>query len=72
MDDHQVHVHRLARFPRDGFHDREAERDVRDEGAVHDVQVEDVRMGIDRFHRFREVEEVGGEEGGRDQHLTRN
>ena len=72
MDDHQVDVHRLLRFPRDGFHHRETEGDVRDEGPVHDIEVEEVGVCVDRLNVLVEMEEIGGQDGRGYEHLRRN
>ncbi len=48
-------------------HDRRAERDVRHEMAVHDVQVDDVALPpLDLGERLGEAREVGGEDRWRD------
>ena len=62
-----MHVQRLLRLRRNRVDDRESEGNVRHEGAVHHVEVEDIRMRVDQRHIPREVQEIGGEHRWSDQ-----
>ncbi len=72
MHDHQVDVHGFHGFPGDGFHHRETEGQVGNEDAVHDVEMEQVRGGVDRFYGLRQMQKVGGQDGGGYEHVRRN
>ena len=53
LDDHQVEVERQRRRRAERLHDRRADRDVRDELAVHHVDVNHVgARHLDRLHLF--------------------
>ena len=63
LDDHQVHVRGLVADVAEGVHDREAEGDVGDEDAVHDVDMQPVGLAaIDHLHVAAEVHKVGRKE----------
>ena len=63
FDDHQVHVRGLVADAAEGVHDREAEGDVGDEDAVHDVDMQPVGLtAIDHLHVAAEVHKVGRKE----------
>ena len=68
LDDHQVDVEEGARLLAEGperLDDERPDRDVRDEAAVHDVDVEPVGSGGDGLAGVGgETAEVGGEDGG--------
>ena len=50
--DHEVHVKKhICRLPQ-GFEHRQADRDVRNEQSVHDVNMQPVRPGCLDFSRF--------------------
>ena len=67
LDDHQVHIERLRGRAAHGIDDRGAERDVRHEPAVHDVDVDPIGAGlIDRANFLAEPPQIGGKDGGRD------
>ena len=68
--DHQVHVERPRGDALDRAHDRRADRDVRDEVAVHHVDVNEVgAAALGGRDVAAERGEVGGENRGRDQHV---
>jgi hypothetical protein len=57
---HQVDVERLGRIRPDGAHDVWTHGDVRDEVAVHDVDVNPVGAGlVQRAHFLAQPREVG-------------
>ena len=59
--DHQVHVERQARMRPQRFQQSRAEADVRDEVAVHDVQMQPVGAGgLDRANFLSQAGEIGG------------
>src|SRR5207249_9259355 len=67
LHDHQVEVERQPRALADRVEDRKAHRDVRDEAAVHDVDVELIGAGgFDPGDLLGQDAEVGGENRGRD------
>jgi len=62
---HQVRFERQPCQRPQRLHDRRAKRNVRNEMAVHDVDVDAVRAGAFGFgHLFAETAEVGREDGG--------
>ncbi len=66
--DHQMHVEELGRMRAQRLHHVGAERDVRDEMPVHDVEMDPVRArGIDRGDLRAEAREIGREDGRGDQ-----
>ena len=67
LDDHQVEIERNRRRLADRLHDRGTQRDVRDELAVHDVDVDHVgARRRDRLHLFAQAGKISGENGRRD------
>ena len=62
--DHQVAVHRQAGVLEQGLHHRQAQGQVRHEVVVHDVHVQPVRGGRDRFRLVGEPGEVRGQDAG--------
>ena len=42
FDDHEVHVERYGGNPLERTHDRDADRQIRDESPIHDVDVDEV------------------------------
>ena len=65
--DHQVHIERACGDPLDGADDRLADRDVRDEVAVHDVDMNLVGAApFRRGDRVAQNGEIRRENGGRD------
>ena len=61
--DHQMNVERLSGVAAQRLHHVRSDRDVGDEMAVHDVDVDPVGAGgVDRAHFFAEFGEVGGED----------
>ena len=72
IGDHQVDVERHRRDPLERPDDRRADRDVRHEVAVHDVDVNQVgAAALDGRDRVAEGREVGREDRRRDQHAHR-
>ena len=66
--DHQVDVERLRRVRAKRLHHARADRQVGDEMAVHDVDVDPVGAGrVDRADFLAELREVGGEDRGGDE-----
>ena len=66
--DHQMDVERLGRVRAERLHHRRADGDVRDEMAVHDVDVDPVGAGlVDRAHLLAEPREIGGQDRGGDE-----
>ena len=63
LHDHQVNVERLMADAGHVLEDREAERDVRDEYAVHDIDMEPVGTAlVEPLHLRLKVGEVGRKE----------
>ena len=58
--DHQMAVERQPAVRAAGLDDGRTDGEVGDEVAVHDVEVEEVRAGLDRGDLFSEFAEVGG------------
>ena len=59
--DHQMHVERLFGVRTDGLHHVGADRNVRHEMSVHDVDVDPVGAGgVDGAHLVTKLGEVGG------------
>ena len=70
--DHEVHVERQRGEPSAGLDDLGAERQVRHEAAVHDVDVQPVgAAGLDHGELIGEAGEVDGQQGRRDAHGVR-
>ena len=63
--DHQVDVQRQIRHRADALYHRDADGDIGDEQAVHDVHVDIVGVG-DALDVTAQMGEVGGEDGGGD------
>ena len=60
IHNHQVHVERLLRMARNGFHHGHAKTDVGHKHAVHDVEVKPLGgRGVHQFHVALEVGEIG-------------
>ena len=71
--DHQMHVERLLGVRPDRFDDVRADRNVRHEMAVHDVDMDPVGAGgIDRAHLLAELGEIGGQDRRRDDERARH
>ncbi len=65
--DHQMHVERLLGVGPDRFDDVGADRNVRHEVAVHDVDMNPVGAGcVHRADFLAELGKIGGEDRGRD------
>ncbi len=68
--DHQVDIQRKVRNPAAGFDDPRPHRQVRDEMAVHDVDVDPVcAAGFGLMNGVPQRGEIGREDRGRDQGL---
>ena len=69
---HQVHVEKRPRQGAHGPDQVRAERDVRHEMAVHDVQVQPISAGgVDPFSFFGEPAVIGCQQGRRNNHARR-
>ena len=65
FDDHQMYVQQFGRGLADGFHHRESERDIRDEYAVHDVDMHPFGgASVDHLRIAFQVAEIGRQHRG--------
>ena len=70
VDNHKVDVNHFVRELTDGFNNRETERDVGHEDAVHDVAVNPLRVAFLKHPDVAsEIGEIRREYGGGDYHF---
>jgi len=72
IHDHQVNIQRNLRDSPNRFHDRRSDGDVRDEMAVHDVDVDQIgAAALGRADRVAKRGKVGCQDRGGDEHAHR-
>ena len=65
--DHQMHVERFRTVRAQRLHDRGADRQVRDEMPVHDIDMDVIRPGgVNCAHLLAQFGEIGGKDRRRD------